>query len=256
MSREVKTEVTSSWKGWWTERRKTNATFWALLFFWAPLGPTLLGHLLLPGLGPPSFPFAGSTLRGSFLLGTPSWPLCFGAEMMGPPSSSSPPSSPKMTLIFFSFFSLARAFFHTSALFFWGGRRRRRGSKGEPTWSGLAWGGHDLFRQIWPKAVLAADLRTVSGCVVQCQHLPSTPPSSTAWTCQQYTSYVTLHCMAQECVGALRLIRIVIHVVRLSVVCSLLIPQLVPFRVFLQSLQFLPKPWPVPLPPCGRHRGN
>ena len=72
------------------------------------------------------------------------------------------------------------------------------------------------------------------------------------------THCCTSHCMAQEWIGALRLIRIVIHVMRLSVVCSLLIPHLVPFRVFLLFLLLLlPKPWPVPLPlPYGLHRGN
>ena len=71
------------------------------------------------------------------------------------------------------------------------------------------------------------------------------------------THCCTSHCMAQEYVGALRLIRTVIHVMRLGVVCSLLIPHLVPLRVFLLSLLLLPEPWPVPPPlPCGPHRGN
>ena len=34
------------------------------------------------------------------------------------------------------------------------------------------------------------------------------------------------------------------------------VPHLVPFHVFLLSLLLLPGHWPVPLPPCGRHRGN
>ena len=42
------------------------------------------------------------------------------------------------------------------------------------------------------------------------------------------------------------------------IVCSLLIPHLVLFRVFILSLLLLlPEPGLVPLPlPCGLHRGN
>ena len=51
----------------------------------------------------------------------------------------------------------------------------------------------------------------------------------------------------------------VIHVERLSV-CSLSVPRLVPFRVFLLSLallfSLLPVLCPEPLLPCGQRQGN
>ena len=86
--------------------------------------------------------------------------------------------------------------------------------------------------------------------------------------CRQYTSHVTFShavnthsCVAHhtawlKCWCTLRLIRIAIHVCDL-IVCSLLIPHLVLFSVFLLSLLLLPESGPVPLHlPCGFHRGN
>ena len=84
--------------------------------------------------------------------------------------------------------------------------------------------------------------------------------------CRQHTSHafsvhiaraewwVAQHIRSSVCTSAFHLICMVIHVVRLSVLW-LSVPHLVPLRVFLLSF-LLPGHWPVPLPPCGRHRGN
>ena len=66
------------------------------------------------------------------------------------------------------------------------------------------------------------------------------------WQCKQYTSYVTL----SHAVNTHSLLHITLHGI-VTHVCDL-----VPFCVFLLSLLLLLEPWPVPLPPCGRHRGN
>ena len=87
----------------------------------------------------------------------------------------------------------------------------------------------------------------------------SAPHTSLFLMHSAHTELCASHYMAQECVCGRYPIPMVIHVVRL-IVCSLSVPSFVPFRVSLLSLALLfpllPEPWPEPLPPCGRRRGN